>query len=1014
MKLWGKKGAPESSQRGVAKAASAGAQRVAWMQEAIHMVAKSGDADRVGIWLEPEPADESAAFGAFRGLVWDRDAEDLPSEWRQLSPEAPLPPEVLAATGSVEIDFDVTPAHTILGPLLELRRALWVPVESHGHLRGLILAGSKRRSSAISRHTPELVAAELALALEREEEQHLARDRQADLAVTRQMLQALGTGTALDASLQQLAQSCLKSAGGSPVAVFAAIGGLDDSGPAPIDASAIVANLVFLWNAGEKTYFDALQDPPFSNIWRTAIETRRVVGSGIHAASWPGQPGRAVAIPLESAGQILGVLVAGLAGPSASLATLERLELRATLAAAFLVRKKEAAKQAREIGRQHSALKASSHPAVLLDPHGNILEISRAAQELFAESETQHPRRPASLLHQPLSRLFRTSEQRRVANWLRQQTSPASRPGEPAEPFLEAQLHSGQRVRVHPFVSGLQSSAVILFETVGPPESPGLQENAEIELRNVIEWLEEGVILFDARGNIRALNMRFEQMAGLSAEESGKYRTLEALIERLEPQAAEPPEFAERWRALARGMEGGIREELQMVQPVPRILERSARPILDGVGRSLGRVEIYRDLTAQRIFQSKLLQTEKLAAVGQMLTGVAHELSNPLTTILGYAQRLLASKGGNTEEARKIHQEAERAGRILKQLLAHARETAPERRSISLNHIVLRAMELQRFSLAAEKIHVELNLDPVLPFVCGDAGQLQQVLMNLLGNARQALEQQGRGGTIRVRTAGNEHGHVTLVVQDTGPGIPQGILARIFDPFFTTKPAGVGTGLGLSIVLSIVREHGGRVHVTSPPGSGAHFTVELPAIPVPAQLQSDESEPSATREPLRDTPGRPNVVPEPAVVAARKLDAVSNGPARRVLVVEDEPTVARLIADVLEDEGFEVSVLLDGREALKRATHEVFDLVICDMKMPGLDGQTFYKSLARMGSPLGDRFLFVTGDSIGPHTQEFLTHHHLPYLSKPFRVEELTAHVRQTLANRRPATPQAAFAAKKK
>src|SRR5262249_47945343 len=280
----------------------------------------------------------------------------------------------------------------------------------------------------------------------------------------------------------------------------------------------------------------------------------------------------------------------------------------------------------------------------------------------------------------------------------------------------------------------------------------GSAESVEAELRNVIEWLEEGVVLFDAHDNVRAANIRFEQMVGLASDESGKYQTLAELIARLEGQAADPLAFAERWRLLARGIEGGIREELQMLRPVPRVLERSSRPVLDSVGRLLGRVEIYRDLTAQRVFQSKLLQTEKLAALGQMLTGVAHELSNPLTTVLGYAQRLLTRKdsAGQSEEARQIYQEAERASRILRQLLSHARETPPERRNVSLNQIVSRTMELQRFGLAAEKIRVELDLDPVLPQVRGDAGQLQQVLMNLLGNAQHALEEQGKGGTIRV------------------------------------------------------------------------------------------------------------------------------------------------------------------------------------------------------------------------------------------------------------------------
>jgi signal transduction histidine kinase/ActR/RegA family two-component response regulator len=1021
MNLWRKKSVLESARRGVARAASAGAPREEWLREAIHMVATSRDADRVGIWLDAAAARPGAPPGVFHGLVWDRDAEDLPPEWRQLSPEAPLPQAVLTAAGSVEIDFKASPETIILGPLLALRRALWVPVASQGRLRGMLLTGSKRRAAKLSRHLAEVVSAELALALECEEERRLAQDRQADLAVTRRMVQALGTGAVPEKALAQLVESCVQSAADQPGAVFAAIGVLGDSGPSAVpvarQAAAAGAQVAFLWSAGEQSAFETLQDGPLAGIWRSAIETRRVVGGETNAASSRSLAARAVAIPLACQDQILGVLVAGLSGAAASLATLDRLELRAALAAAFLARKQEAAENDRRIAAQRAALQASSQPALLLDFHGSVLEMSRAARSLFAEPEVFGETPPAGAPAQPLARLFRAFDHQRVAGWLRRQMPSGPRESDFPEEVLEAELASGQRVRVYPLVSAAPESAVLLLEKISPPGAAARAENAEIELRHVLEWLEEGVVLFDARGAVRAMNIRFEQMAGFSAEESGRYQTLEALIARLEPQAAEPPEFAERWRALARGMEGGVREELQMIQPIPRILERSARPILDSVGRVLGRVEIYRDLTAQRIFQSKLLQTEKLAALGQMLTGVAHELSNPLTTVLGYAQRLLARSDAYSEDAQKIHQEAERAARMLRQLLAHARETPPERGSVSLNQIVMRTVELQRFSLAAEKIHLEVDLYPLLPLVRGDAGQLQQVLMNLLGNARQAIEQQGCGGTIRVRTCLEGDDRVTLVVEDTGPGIPPAILARIFDPFFTTKPAGIGTGLGLSIVLSIVREHGGQVHVTSPPGppGGARFSVQLPVLASPGRRGVDGPElpPFAPRESRRATPGVSLAL---APAAAHATGAGADGPAllRRVLVVEDEPTVARLIADVLEDQGFAVAVLLDGREALERATHEIFDLVICDMKMPGLDGQHFFRSLARLGSPLAERFLFVTGDSIGPLTQAFLAQNNLPYLSKPFRVEELTEQVRRTLAKRGHAGARTAVAGKKK
>src|SRR5262249_11586486 len=413
------------------------------------------------------------------------------------------------------------------------------------------------------------------------------------------------------------------------------------------------------------------------------------------------------------------------------------------------------------------------------DVSGNILEWSAPAQDLLTCSAAPSRRLSPESSRRPFSALFRTSDRNRASAWLsREREAPnTGGPSKDAGEPLEAESEGGSPLRIHYLGPAGEAASMVLLEPLQAPAAA--QQSAETELRNVIEWLEEGVILFDARENVRAMNLRFEQLAGLSPEESGKFATLATLVARLEGRAADPLAFAERWRSLSRGIDSGVREELQMLHPVPRVLERFARPILDNVGRLVGRVEIYRDLTAQRVFQSKLLQTEKLAALGQMLTGVAHELSNPLTTILGYAQRLLTRKdtAGQSEEARQIHQEAERATRILRQLLSHAREAPPERRTLSLNQVVSRTMELRRCGLAAEKINVELDLDPVLPLVRGDAGQLQQVLMNLLGNAQQAIEQQGRGGTIRIRTR-SEQGQLFLTVEDTGPGIPQAILAR--------------------------------------------------------------------------------------------------------------------------------------------------------------------------------------------------------------------------------------------
>ena len=386
--------------------------------------------------------------------------------------------------------------------------------------------------------------------------------------------------------------------------------------------------------------------------------------------------------------------------------------------------------------------------------------------------------------------------------------------------------------------------------------------------------------------------------------------------------------------------------------------------------------------------RSRLLHMEKLAALGELVSGIAHELSNPLTSILGYAQRLLVRQDEmkHREEIRRIFAEAERASAILRQMLLTARETPLERNLISINDVVRRTVELQRFAMASEGIGLELNLDPVASTVSADAGQLQQVLLNLLGNARQALENRKHDGMIRVRTERLEAGRrARIEISDNGPGIPVDILSRIFDAFFTTKPAGAGTGLGLAIVRGIVREHGGEVHVSSSPGAGAIFTIDMPT--------------SSQNEAQRATSGPAIFDFEKETVPAHNfatLRHVGVG-TRTVLVIEDEPTVAQLIADVLHDEGFRVDTVSNGREARRRAATEEFDLVICDMKMPDFDGAQFYQALERAKNPLRHKFLFVTGDVLAGHTRKFLDESGIPYLAKPFRVEELLEKVGQVL-----------------
>jgi CheY-like chemotaxis protein len=266
-----------------------------------------------------------------------------------------------------------------------------------------------------------------------------------------------------------------------------------------------------------------------------------------------------------------------------------------------------------------------------------------------------------------------------------------------------------------------------------------------------------------------------------------------------------------------------------------------------------------------------------------------------------------------------------------------------------------------------------------LPKVFADSGQVQQILMNLLSNARHALFLDKPGGVIFVRTRAADSGRVLMEVADSGPGIPEAHRHRIFDPFFTTKPAGIGTGLGLSIVLGLARQNGGNIRLHSAPGAGATFVVDFPAAAAVPEIALPLLPPAVSTLPVSSA-------------------------GTRVLVVEDEPTVAQLIADMLSDLGYVAEVFHEARRALVSALNRDYALVVCDMKMPGLDGQHFYRALAEVESPLVSRFLFVTGDVLGTSTQEFLRAHSLSHIAKPFRLEEFSEQVASVISQHPPRT----------
>jgi two-component system NtrC family sensor kinase len=403
-----------------------------------------------------------------------------------------------------------------------------------------------------------------------------------------------------------------------------------------------------------------------------------------------------------------------------------------------------------------------------------------------------------------------------------------------------------------------------------------------------------------------------------------------------------------------------------------RTFRANAGPLTDAEGKIIGIVASARDVTESKRLEQQLLQSEKLAAIGQMVSGVAHELNNPLTAILGMSDlvRERATDDASRRQIELVQKQARKAVELVQGLLNFSRPSRPKSQHVRLAELINRAIELQQFVLASRNITVDFDAASQSPEIQADPNQMVQVFVNLLANAEQSIAASRDHGKISIRIAERE-GKAEIVVDDDGPGVPAEIRSKIFDPFFTTRRSTGGTGLGLTICLVIVKEHGGTIEVQSSSAGGGRFRILLP-VSRPAPLSA----------------AAPSSIP--------RNDGIKGC---SILIVEDEEGIRELVEEGLKARGAAVESVRTGEEAWGKISARSYDVVVCDFNLGGVSGlELFDRVRSRPGSLNHPRFLFITGEIVDSSQIAALEAKGSFALQKPFQMAELISTIEKFIA----------------
>ena len=501
-------------------------------------------------------------------------------------------------------------------------------------------------------------------------------------------------------------------------------------------------------------------------------------------------------------------------------------------------------------------------------------------------------------------------------------------------------------------------------------------------MKSILDNVPDMIVALNQNREITYVNSAIAQFAGVKPSEVvGK--PIEPIIREFDSLIPESTdEMIERVKTRLQTGEITSNVEIEMRnsegEMVPCIY--SASGIKSSGGEILGEVIIIRDISernqeekGKRELERKAMLSSHLASVGEMASGIAHEINNPLTGVIGYSH-LLAQREDIPEDIREdiraIDEGAQRVANIVKGMLTFARQHKPERKYIDINEIVASTIDLRSYALRTASIEVTTFLDSELPAIVADSNQLQQVFLNILVNAETEMKLAHGKGKLSIKTEKIDNS-IRISFKDDGPGIARKNLNRIFDPFFTTRKVGQGTGLGLSVCHGIIAEHDGRIYAESKSGRGATFIIELPIVTKSEQLELAETD----------------------IEQAQKVART------KILVVDDEPMVLSFLSQLLSGEGHKVDTVDNGEDALKMVEADRYNLILLDIKMPGVSGIEFYKATQKIAKSLARRIVFITGDVMGTDTQEFIARTKVPYITKPFDAEQLNREINRILTD---------------